>query len=197
MPRILTRSFALPLVLLIAGACSAPTDGTADGTPRPTAVLSEVGGALSSSDPVTGPALGQSPATTPTPVPTPAPTATPAPTIAVTPPPQQDGFTAVVRACRSISGDQCNGELGTLPAGADRFTALVTFTAANGGDQISVTLTGPGGTIGGAPYTLQGGGNGYYYSIFQSANLPGGSYTLTASRNGAQVGATIFEIAGR
>jgi hypothetical protein len=112
------------------------------------------------------------------------------------PPPAADGFTAVIRACESISGSSCNGQLGTLAAGSATFTALVTFTAANSGDQLNAVLNGPSGTIAGAPYALQGSGDGYYYSQFQAGGLPPGSYTLTATRNGNEVAVTAFDIAG-
>lgn len=127
----------------------------------------------------------------PTPDPTPAPPAPPAP-----PPPQADGFSAQVLACRSISGSTCNGQLGTLPASASTFTALVRFTDANAGDTMNVVLDGPSGRINGFPYSLQGGGDGYYYSQFQAPGLPGGTYTLTALRNGQPVATTSFRKAG-
>ena len=66
------------------------------------------------------------------------------------------------------------------------------FTDANAGDAISVNLTGPSGTIAGGPYTLQGGGDGFYYSIFSVGGLPNGEYTLTATRNGTEVATTSF-----
>ena len=128
---------------------------------------------------------------------TPAPTLTPAatPTAAPTPTPltaDQPGFSAEVLACQSISGDACNGQLGTLPAGAGSFTALVRFTDASAGDTFNAVLNGPSGTIPGGPYTLQGGGDGYYYSTFTAGNLPPGDYTLTAVRNGQDVATTTF-----
>lgn len=126
---------------------------------------------------------------TPTPQPTPAPTATPAP-------PPADGFTAEVLACRSISGSNCNDQLGNLPPNAASFTALVRFTAANAGDQMNAVLNGPSGTINGFPYTLQGSGDGYYYSQFQAGGLPAGDYTLTATRNGEPVATTSFRKVG-
>jgi hypothetical protein len=90
------------------------------------------------------------------------------------------------------SGDVCNGQLGTLPPGAGSFTALVRFTDASAGDTFNAVLSGPSGTIPGGPYTLQGGGDGYYYSTFTAGNLPPGDYTLTAVRNGADVATTTF-----
>ena len=86
-----------------------------------------------------------------------------------------------------IAGSSCIGQLGVLPARAGTFTALVRFSAANAGDAISVALAGPGGTIDGGPYTLQGGGDGYYYSTFTIGGLPKGEYTLVATRNGTEV----------
>jgi hypothetical protein len=101
-----------------------------------------------------------------------------------------------VLACRSISGSSCNGQLGRLPADAGSFTALVRFTDSNSGDQISTTLDGPSGRIDGFPATLQGGGEGYYYSEFQAGGLPAGEYTLTATRNGQVVAETSFRKSG-
>jgi len=155
-------------------------------TPAPTIVVGEPGGEVVSSD--TPP-----PAATATPVPTitPAPTATPTP--APTPQPvAQDGFSAEVLACQSTSGSTCNGQLGTLPPNAGSFTALVRFTDANAGDAINAVLDGPAGTISGGAYTLQGSGDGYFYSTFSAGNLPAGQYTLTATRNGNPIATTSF-----
>lgn len=165
----------------------------------PSVVVGEVGGEVVSPEPTSTAA--------PTPIPTIEPTASPAPTAeptpepteeptAAPPPPSDDGFTAEVLACRSISGSTCNGQLGTLPAGASTFTALVRFTDANAGDTMNAILDGPSGRVDGFPYTLQGGGDGYYYSQFQAGGLPGGTYTLTALRNGEPVATTTFRKAG-
>jgi len=135
-------------------------------------------------------------AVTATVAPTPLATLTPPPiaTLAPTPTPVADnGFEAEVLACRLIAGDSCIGRFGVLPARAGTFTALVRFTDASAGDAISVVLAGPNGTIGGSPYTLQGGGDGYYYSIFSIAGLPTGEYTLVATRNGDEVAQTSFQ----
>jgi hypothetical protein len=138
------------------------------------------------------------PAPSPTPIPTVAPvdTPTPQPTASPTPAPQPDGFTAEILACRSISGSQCNDQLGNLPPNAGSFTALVRFTDVNAGDTMNAILDGPSGTIPGAPYTLQGSGDGYYYSTFTAGGLPAGDYTLTATRNGEPVAVTTFTKAG-
>jgi len=56
-------------------------------------------------------------------------------------------------------------------------------------------LSGPV-TISGGPYTLAGGGSGYYYSTFQARGLPEGEYTLTATRNGTAVATTTFTRGG-
>lgn len=132
---------------------------------------------------------------------TPIPTATAAPTPSVTPTAtpataDQPGFSAEVLACESISGAACNGQLGTLPAGAGSFTALVRFSDASAGDTFNAVLSGPAGTIPGGPFTLQGGGDGYYYSTFTAGNLPPGDYTLTAVRNGQDVATTTFTRGG-
>jgi hypothetical protein len=167
-------------------------DGSADATPTPSVILGEVGGEIltPSPEPSAPPAA--------TPIPTLSPVATPRPTpdTTATPEPQDDGFTAAVLACVSISGSVCNGQLGTLPADAGAFTALVRFTDANAGDAMNAILDGPSGTIAGFPYNLQGGGDGYYYSQFQAGGLPAGEYTLTATRNGEPVAVTTFNKAG-
>jgi hypothetical protein len=170
-------------------------DAVADATPPPSVILGEVGGGLVTAEPAPS-----EPASTPVPTLTPVATAdaTPSPTEeqTATPAPQADGFTAQVLACRSISGSNCNDQLGTLPAGAGTFTALVRFTDANAGDEMNAILDGPSGTLPGFPYNLQGGGDGYYYSQFQAGGLPAGDYTLTATRNGQPVAVTTFTKAG-
>jgi len=141
------------------------------------------------------------PAATPppaaTPVPTLAPVATSTPTTAPTPDSvARNGFGAEVLACQSVSGSSCNGQLGTLPPNAGSFTALVLFTDANAGDSINAVLSGPSGTIAGGAYTLQGGGDGYYYSTFSVGGLPSGDYTVTATVNGSEVASTEFTRGG-
>lgn len=135
---------------------------------------------------------------TPAPSVTVAPTDTPVATSTPAPTPQlaQAGFSAEVLACESISGSTCNGQLGTLPPGAASVTALVRFTDASAGDTFNAILTGPSGTITGGAYTLQGGGDGYYYTTFTAGNLAAGDYTVTAIRNGNEVGTTTFTRAG-
>lgn len=167
-------------------------DASADATPTPSVIVGEVGGEILTPTPEpTAP-----PEATPIPTLSPAPTPRPTPAPTATPVPQADGFTAEVLACRSISGSECNGQLGTLPADAGAFTALVRFTDANAGDQMNAILDGPSGTIDGFPYSLQGGGDGYYYTQFQAGGLPAGEYTLTATRNGEPVAVTTFTKAG-
>jgi hypothetical protein len=171
------------------------TPESATATPGATIIVGQPGGRVTSSNDSLA-ATSPSPVATPTPIPTP--TATPQATPPPTPQPAgPDGFTAEVLACTSISGSECNGQLGTLPGDASSFTALVRFTDANAGDAISVILDGPSGTIAGGPYTLQGGGDGYYYSIFSIGGLPNGEYTLTATRNGTEVATTSFRRGGR
>lgn len=136
----------------------------------------------------------ETPAPEATPLPTPAPTPTQSPES--TPQVAEDGFGAEVLACRSISGSSCDGQLGTLPPDAGSFTVLVTFTDANAGDTINAVLSGPAGTIPGGAYTLQGGGDGYYYSTFSAGGLPAGEYHLVATRNGTEVATTDFTRGG-
>lgn len=142
-------------------------------------------------------AVVPSAATTPIPLatiaPTPEATATPEPT--ATPVADTD-FEAEVLACRSVSGDDCQGPLGTLPGNAPSFTALVLFTDATAGDLLNAVLDGPSGTIAGTPYALQGSGDGYFWAEFQVGGLPNGEYTLTATRNGNEVAQTSFRRGG-
>lgn len=178
----LGAALLLPLVLLVA--CSGDeSPPNRDASPRPSIVVGEPGGEVTTAE---------SPAPA-TPIPTVTAAPTPSPTPAPTPPVAADGFSAQVLACQSISGSSCNGQLGTLPPGAGSFTALVRFTDANAGDTMNAVLTGPAGTIPGSAYTLQGGGDGYYYTTFPAGNLPPGTYTVTATRNGAAVGSTTFQ----
>ena len=188
------EQFRIPIALvlvLIAVFIFLPRSGdsdqaTAQATPTQSIVVGEPGGGVLSSE---------TPQPTATPIATiaPEPTATPAPT----PQPQTaSGFGAQVFACQSVSGSSCNGQLGTLPPGAGSFTALVTFTDANAGDTINAVLDGPAGTIPGGAYTLQGGGDGYYYSTFSAGGLPAGDYTLVATRNGDQIANTVFTRGG-
>jgi hypothetical protein len=158
-------------------------------TVAPSIIVGQPGGEVIPATPEPPPAT---PIPTLTPAPTVAPTATPAPTAA----PDDDAFTAEVLVCRSISGSNCNDELGTVSSSVSSFTALVRFTDANGGDTINVVLSGPGGTTSGGEYALQGGGDGYYYSTFQAGGLPNGDYTVTATRNGNEVATTSFRRAG-
>ncbi len=160
-----------------------PSPAAAEGSPTPSVVIGEPGGEVV--------------AATPSPIPTPVPTLTPAPTTpAPTPSPDPtpdavaDEFTAEVLACRSLRGSECNDRLDRIPNNAPTFTALVRFTDARAGDVINVILAGPNGSTPGGAYTLQGGGNGYYYSTFQARGLPAGDYTLTATRNGQEVATT-------
>jgi hypothetical protein len=192
---------AITLVLIMAFILfpRSDDDAAADATPRPSVILGDVGGAIVTAEPEPSEAPA-TPIPTVSPVPTadatPEPTEEPTDEPTATPAPQADGFTAEVFACRSISGSNCNDQLGTLPAGAATFTALVRFTDANAGDEMNAILDGPSGTLPGFPYNLQGGGDGYYYSQFQAGGLPAGDYTLTATRNGQPVAVTAFTKAG-
>jgi hypothetical protein len=137
-----------------------------------------------------GGAVTETPPASPIATVTPAATATPAPTPTAV---AAGDFEAEVLACRSVNGASCDGELGILPARAATFTALVRFSDAVAGDAINVILSGPAGPIAGGPYTLQGGGDGYYYSTFSVGGMPNGEYTLTATRNGTEVAETSFQ----
>lgn len=189
------------LLLVVAFILFPRGDGEgAEASPAPPVIAGEPGGVVVTpseaptpeATPIRTPVPTLSPVATPSPTPEPTEEPTPAPT---DPPPAADGFGAEILACRSISGSTCNGEFSTLPPSAASFVALVRFTDANAGDTMNAVLTGPAGTISGGPYTLQGGGDGYYYSQFQ-ANLPAGDYVLTATRNGSEVAVTSFRRAG-
>ena len=181
-------------------------DGASEATPSPSVIAGQPGGEVITPEPAATdtpaptdtptPEPTEEPTEEPTPEPTEEPTPEPTPVPPPPPPPQNDGFTAEVLACSSISGSTCNGQLGTLPANAGTFTALVRFTDANAGDVMNVVLDGPSGRIDGFPYALQGGGDGYYYSQFQAGGLPSGQYTVTALRNGEPVATTIFRKGG-
>jgi hypothetical protein len=201
MPGLTSDHIRIPIalvLLVLAGFVLLPrgdaSEQVADqASPTPTIILGTPGGEVVSSD--------DAAQATPTPAPEATPLVTPEPTSVPTPEPTPppvtaDGFAAEVLACSSISGDSCNGQLGTLPAGAGSFTALVRFTGANGGDTLNAILSGPAGTIPGGAYTLQGGGRGYYYTTFTADVLPAGNYTLIATRNGQQVASTAFAVGG-
>lgn len=155
---------------------------TAAATPSSVVIVGEPGGEVVA--PTEQPTVA--PATlAPTPAPTQSATSTPAPVA-------EDGFSARVLVCRAISGSSCQDQVSSLAANAGSFTALVLFTDADGGDTINAVLSGPAGTIPGGAYTLQGGGDGYYYSTFPAGSLPSGDYTLTALRNGEPVATASF-----
>jgi hypothetical protein len=142
-------------------------------------------------EPVGGVIVDSTPPATPGATPIPTVTAAATATPEVTPDPGPDTFTAEVLACRDIDGSRCRGELDEFPRRASSFTALVRFTDARAGDTISVRLTGDGVTIEGGPFTLGGGGDGYYYSrINYGGELPHGEYPLLATRNGTEVART-------
>lgn len=189
------------LLLLIAGFTFFPRDDEpqAGSDATPSIVAGQPDGVIVSPtpEPIPSPSFTPIPTATlnPTPAPTPAPTATADPTPDPTPEPVAVGG-AEVLACRSISGATCNGELGDLPPSAGTFTALVRFTDASAGDSYNAILDGPSGTIPGGAYTLQGSGDGYYYTTFQAGSLPAGEYTLTATRNGDAVAVTTFRKVG-
>jgi hypothetical protein len=180
LPAALILIIIVAFILLPRAGDEAPVSASVapDGLVSPTA--GEPGGAV-----LETPAPSQSQAAEPTATPARTPRPTPTPVAG-------NGFEAEIFACRSISGSSCNGPLGVLPAQASAFTALVRFTDAAVGDAINVILAGPGGTIAGGPFTLQGSGDGYYYSTFTVAGLPTGEYTVTAVRNGTEVARTSF-----
>jgi hypothetical protein len=120
---------------------------------------------------------------------TPIPTLTPAPSPTPVVP---DTFSAEVFACRSISGPECDDEVGRLRKNARSVTALVLFTDARAGDAIDVRLSGQGVEVSGGAYALEGDGDGYYYATFRVEDLVRGEYTLTATRNGVEVATTSF-----
>ena len=188
------EQYRLPLaavLVLMAAVLLLPRGGPEAGpspTPVPSIVVGEPGGAV-----IATPTIRP----TRSPIPTVAAAPTAEPTVAPTPVAGDGGFSAEVLACRSISGSTCNDQLGSLPPSAGSMTALVRFTAASAGDTMNAILSGPSGRIDGFPYTLGGGGDGYYYTTFTMSGLPAGDYTLTATRNGQPVATTTFRKVGR
>jgi hypothetical protein len=189
------ESFRVPaaVVLILLAAVVLWPRGAADPvvagpTPGPSVIVGEPGGEV----------IVESPTPVPSPIPTQTPAATPTPSVAPPPPPPPptDTFTAEVLACRSISGPSCNGQVERLPPDAGTFTALVRFTDAIAGDALNAILSGPGGTLAGTPYPLQGSGDGYFWAEFVVGSLPAGEYVLTATRNGVEVATTGLRKAG-
>ena len=129
---------------------------------------------------------------TPTAPPSPTPSPTQTPTVTAPPDPFAGGFAAEVLACRSLQGDRCSGRIDQVRSGGS-FTALMRFENISVGDAVAITLAGPA-TYGGAPYAMQGGGDGYYYSEFSLGGAPGGDYQLIATRNGAEVASTTIRV---
>lgn len=154
-------------------------------SPTPGVMAVDGGGAVASPDEGTQagePTAAPTPEATPEPTPRPTPVPTPVPT-----PAPAGSFSAQVLACGSIDGPRCEGELDRLPRDVNRFVALVRFERASAGDVIEAVLSGPGGTVSGGPYALQGSGDGYYYTEMHISGLGDGTYTLTAFRNGTAV----------
>ena len=185
---------ALALLLIFAilfwprGAAS-PAVGNA--SPSPGVVAGEPGGEVVGTPPTvaqTTPAPSPTATAVAAPEPTALPTEAPPPPL----PPAEDSFSADILVCRSVSGSECNDEISTLSSDAASITALVPFSDARAGDQLNAALSGPSGTIAGSPYTLQGGGDGYFWAEFQVGGLPAGTYVVTALRNGEQVATTGF-----
>ena len=136
----------------------------------------------------------QEPLVPATPSATPSPTVVPThtPTVTAPPDPFAGGFAAEVLACRSLKGDRCDDRLDAVRSGGS-FTALMRFENISAGDAVAITLAGPA-TYGGAPYAMQGGGDGYYYSEFSLGGAPGGDYELIATRNGTEVASTTIRV---
>ena len=70
----------------------------------------------------------------------------------------------------TIAGPSCRGQFDVLPAprGQRSPRSFASPTPAPATRSASRS-TGPGGTIAGGPYTLQGGGDGYYYSTLHAS----------------------------
>lgn len=149
------------------------------------------GAVLSTPSPTLAPTPAVTASVAPSSPPSSPPTASPAPP--ATPSPAPDTFSARVMACRDIDGPRCRGEFDEFPRRTREFVALVLFSDARAGDTISVSLLGPGIVIEGGPYTLGGGGDGYYYSRITHGKLPEGDYALVAYRNGVEVARTRLE----
>jgi hypothetical protein len=172
------------VLLVIAGFVLLPRFGaeSAETVPSvaasPSIVVSGISGAVAP-DPTATPTA----VPTATPTPTAAPTATPRPATAAG---------AELMACGRIYGSRCDRELDDLDRNGP-FTALVLFDDARAGDTVEVVLRGPSGPVSSGPYTLGGGGEGYYYATFSAGALPDGEYQLVALWNGVEVDTLALE----
>lgn len=158
----------------------AEADSTPVG-PGSSIVVGEPGGGVVTSSPT--PTLAPTPPPETPSTPSATPEATPTPTAI----PPEEEFTAEVMACESISGAECNDEIGRLREDDETFVALVIFDNARSGDVMNAIFDGPTGPIEGGAYALPGSGRGFYYSTIPVSGIPDGRYTLTALRNGEPV----------
>lgn len=194
-PRVALEQFRLPLALALGllallGFALLPRGGSQVSQPTLSpsqrgVVMGEPGGGVISASAVPSPVA--------TPLPTLSSAAGATPPASSQPSPNED-FRAQVQVCRSVSNFRCNDEFENLPRNASTFVALVEFVAARPGDVLVVSVTGPAGTVASDPYTLEGGGEGAYYSTFSTSGMPAGSYTVSATNNGAEVATTSFRV---
>lgn len=183
------------VAIVIAGSAYVATRLLGDASPPgPPSGFVGAGGALTeSATPAPASSATHEPLVTSTPVLAASPTPVPAATPTATPTdPFAGGFAAEVLACRSLKGDRCDDRIDDVRSGGS-FTALMRFENISAGDAVAITLAGPA-TYGGAPYAMQGGGDGYYYSEFSLGGAPDGEYQLIATRNGAEVASTTIRV---
>jgi len=128
-------------------------------------------------------------------------TATSEPTPSPTPPPTpsnieeastDDGFSADVVVCSSVSGSTCHGQTSTISSGTATIWLMVAFRDAGDGDRIGMGLSGPGGSRDGGSYAVNGGDGRAWAQV--SGRLEPGQYTVTATRNGEVVAQSPLEV---
>jgi hypothetical protein len=123
--------------------------------------------------------------------------ATPSPTPSSTPSDvgeasTDDGFSADVVVCSSVSGSTCHGQTSTISSGTATIWLMVAFRDAGDGDRIGMGLSGPGGSRDGGSYAVNGGDGRAWAQV--SGRLEPGQYTVTATRNGEVVAQSPLEV---
>jgi hypothetical protein len=122
----------------------------------------------------------------------PTPSATPSPTPSDVEASKDDGFSADVVVCSSVSGSTCHGQTTTISSGAATLWLMVVFRDAARGDHIGMGLSGPGGSRDGGSYAVNGGDGRAWAEV--SGHLEPGQYTVTATRNGDAVAQSSLEV---
>jgi hypothetical protein len=159
------------------GVALPPTPGATPATPAPPSAT-EPGGS-------TGTSLTATSEATPSPTPSPTPSD-------VGEASTDDGFSADVVVCSSVSGSTCHGQTSTISSGTATIWLMVAFRDAGDGDRIGMGLSGPGGSRDGGSYAVKGGDGRAWAQV--SGRLEPGQYTVTATRNGEVVAQSPLEV---